>query len=345
MLTDDEIRATLDRVSGSMALEGMPLTEDDRAIIALQLRGDLTEEQFLQIVWAQAKGSPVLGRAQRALGTLRVALDWLRTPNVALEGRTPLELLGTDEGAEQVIQVLGGIGPGSHVRIAQDRPNPGDNESHRLELAVTEQSTRSGTQSPFSGQRFTDKAALVAAVRRQCALEFQRRWPAVPVHEVAARVNAVIDASARSANAYSMATALHDQINACLNLARNSVSDPQPSAAFRLNECVPELRALDEKLSALWRFTAVNSHEGPAAIGYPNLYGELGVIPFCRNLAVLLAFSDRRDPPSARELAVACLLADDPIDTPTGEGTTVAEVIAKKRRAMAQTLCEYRWAI
>lgn len=108
-MTDDDIRATLDRVSGSMALEGMPLTEDDRAIIAHQLRGDLTEEQFLQIVWAQAKGSPVLGRARAVMGSLPLALDWIRTPNVALEGRTPLEFLGTDEGAEQVLRVLGRI--------------------------------------------------------------------------------------------------------------------------------------------------------------------------------------------------------------------------------------------
>jgi hypothetical protein len=105
-MTDDEIRATLDRVSGSMALEGMPLTEDDRAIIAHQLRGDLTEEQFLQIVWAQAKGSPILGRARAVLGSLPLALDWLRTPNLALEGRTPLDLLGDEEGAARVLDLL-----------------------------------------------------------------------------------------------------------------------------------------------------------------------------------------------------------------------------------------------
>jgi putative toxin-antitoxin system antitoxin component (TIGR02293 family) len=48
-------------------------------------------------------------RAEDVLGDIEAALRWLRAPNRALGGRTPLSLLDTDLGAELVGDVLGRI--------------------------------------------------------------------------------------------------------------------------------------------------------------------------------------------------------------------------------------------
>jgi putative toxin-antitoxin system antitoxin component (TIGR02293 family) len=51
----------------------------------------------------------VVARAQTVLGDLPKALDWLGSPNRALDGERPLGMLDTDLGTDQVLQVLGRI--------------------------------------------------------------------------------------------------------------------------------------------------------------------------------------------------------------------------------------------
>jgi putative toxin-antitoxin system antitoxin component (TIGR02293 family) len=51
----------------------------------------------------------VAARAGRVLGDMPAALDWLVSPNRALGGQPPIELLDTDLGTEEVLQVLGRI--------------------------------------------------------------------------------------------------------------------------------------------------------------------------------------------------------------------------------------------
>ena len=51
----------------------------------------------------------VIGRAEEALGDRESAYRWLRTPNRALRGRRPLELLASYIGARIVEQTLGRI--------------------------------------------------------------------------------------------------------------------------------------------------------------------------------------------------------------------------------------------
>jgi putative toxin-antitoxin system antitoxin component (TIGR02293 family) len=48
-------------------------------------------------------------RAERVLGDPAAALDWLGSPNRALGGESPLQLLDTDLGAKRVLDVLGRI--------------------------------------------------------------------------------------------------------------------------------------------------------------------------------------------------------------------------------------------
>lgn len=51
----------------------------------------------------------VAARAEHVLGDRAAALDWLTSPNQALGGEQPIDLLDTDLGADQVLQVLGRI--------------------------------------------------------------------------------------------------------------------------------------------------------------------------------------------------------------------------------------------
>jgi len=53
----------------------------------------------------------VAGHRCRAAGA---AIDWLRSRNQALGGATPLSLLDTDAGAEDVMDLLGRIEHGVH---------------------------------------------------------------------------------------------------------------------------------------------------------------------------------------------------------------------------------------
>jgi putative toxin-antitoxin system antitoxin component (TIGR02293 family) len=51
----------------------------------------------------------VVVRAKEIFEDLDSALDWLKSPNAALSGATPLSLLDTDIGAESVTDTLGRI--------------------------------------------------------------------------------------------------------------------------------------------------------------------------------------------------------------------------------------------
>ncbi len=59
-------------------------------------------ERILRLVRAAA-------RAERVLGDPAAALDWLGSPNRALGGESPLQLLDTELGAKRVLDVLGRI--------------------------------------------------------------------------------------------------------------------------------------------------------------------------------------------------------------------------------------------
>jgi putative toxin-antitoxin system antitoxin component (TIGR02293 family) len=51
----------------------------------------------------------VVGRANEVFEEPEAALHWLKSPNSALSGATPLSLLDTDIGAESVLDTLGRI--------------------------------------------------------------------------------------------------------------------------------------------------------------------------------------------------------------------------------------------
>jgi putative toxin-antitoxin system antitoxin component (TIGR02293 family) len=54
----------------------------------------------------------VMANAEDTLGTMKKASQWLQTPNRALDGEAPFDLLDTDAGVQSVETVLGRIAYG-----------------------------------------------------------------------------------------------------------------------------------------------------------------------------------------------------------------------------------------
>lgn len=65
----------------------------------------LTPEESAKLV----RLARVAWRAQEVFEDLDKAIDWLKSPNRALEGHPPIALLDTEVGAESVLDVLGRI--------------------------------------------------------------------------------------------------------------------------------------------------------------------------------------------------------------------------------------------
>lgn len=59
-------------------------------------------DRLFRLARIAAQGAEVLGSTEKAA-------HWLQRPNRALGGRVPLELLDTDAGTQQVVEVLGRI--------------------------------------------------------------------------------------------------------------------------------------------------------------------------------------------------------------------------------------------
>lgn len=57
----------------------------------------------------------VLVRASEVLGSEEGAREWMRTPQPALGGRTPLSMLVRDVGAQEVLNTLGAIEDGGYL--------------------------------------------------------------------------------------------------------------------------------------------------------------------------------------------------------------------------------------
>lgn len=77
----------------------------ERTLARRKAEGVLTSEESAKFV----RFARVLARATEVFEGLEPAQDWLKSPNSALSGTTPLSLLDTDVGAETVLDTLGRI--------------------------------------------------------------------------------------------------------------------------------------------------------------------------------------------------------------------------------------------
>ncbi len=77
----------------------------ERTLARRKKEGTLNSEESAKLV----RLARVIERAEEVFEDLGASLDWLKSPNAALAGATPLSLLDTDIGAESVMDTLGRI--------------------------------------------------------------------------------------------------------------------------------------------------------------------------------------------------------------------------------------------
>jgi putative toxin-antitoxin system antitoxin component (TIGR02293 family) len=77
----------------------------ERTLARRKRDGTLNSEETAKLV----RLARVVGRAEEVFDDLTAAINWLKFPNAALGGATPLSLLDTDVGAESVLDTLGRI--------------------------------------------------------------------------------------------------------------------------------------------------------------------------------------------------------------------------------------------
>lgn len=77
----------------------------ERTLARRKKEGMLNSEESAKLV----RLARVVLRTEEIFEDLDASLDWLKSPNAALSGATPLSLLDTDIGAESVMDTLGRI--------------------------------------------------------------------------------------------------------------------------------------------------------------------------------------------------------------------------------------------
>ena len=77
----------------------------ERTLARRKREGTLNSEESSKLL----RVARVVVRATEVFEDAETALDWLKSPNAALQRRTPLSLLDTDIGAESVLDTLGRI--------------------------------------------------------------------------------------------------------------------------------------------------------------------------------------------------------------------------------------------
>jgi len=95
------IRVTRSELAAALAIP-------ERTLARRKKEGRLNSEESAKLV----RLARVVERAEEVFENLDAALDWLKAPNAALSGQTPLSLLDTDIGAESVTDTLGRIAHG-----------------------------------------------------------------------------------------------------------------------------------------------------------------------------------------------------------------------------------------
>ncbi len=77
----------------------------ERTLARRKREGTFNSEESAKLV----RLARVVERAQEVFEDFDAALDWVKSPNAALAGATPLSLLDIDMGAESVLDTLGRI--------------------------------------------------------------------------------------------------------------------------------------------------------------------------------------------------------------------------------------------
>lgn len=83
----------------------------ERTLARRKREGTLSSEESAKLL----RLARAVGRANEVFADPEAALHWLKSPNSALSGATPLSVLDTDIGAESVLDTLGRIEHGVYA--------------------------------------------------------------------------------------------------------------------------------------------------------------------------------------------------------------------------------------
>ncbi|HLF97717.1 MAG TPA: antitoxin Xre/MbcA/ParS toxin-binding domain-containing protein [Methylococcaceae bacterium] len=101
--------AAVDALAKSLKISRAELSQalniPERTLARRKREGSMSSEESAKLV----RLARVVHRAEEVFEGLDVALDWLKSPNAALSGQTPLNLVDTEMGAELVLDTLGRI--------------------------------------------------------------------------------------------------------------------------------------------------------------------------------------------------------------------------------------------
>ena len=101
--------AAVDSLATTLAISQSELATalaiPDRTLTRRKKEGTLNSEESAKLLQL----ARVVKRADEVFGAIERALDWLKSPNAAWSGATPLSLLDTDIGTESVLDTPGRI--------------------------------------------------------------------------------------------------------------------------------------------------------------------------------------------------------------------------------------------
>ena len=101
--------AAVDSLATTLAISQAELATalaiPDRTLTRRKKEGTLNSEESAKLLQL----ARVVKRADEVFGAIERALDWLKSPNAACSGATPLSLLDTDIGTESVLDTPGRI--------------------------------------------------------------------------------------------------------------------------------------------------------------------------------------------------------------------------------------------
>ena len=101
--------AAVDALAKSLKISRAELSQalniPERTLARRKREGSMSSEESAKLV----RLARVVHRAEEVFEGLDVALDWLKSPNAALSGQAPLNLVDTEMGAELVLDTLGRI--------------------------------------------------------------------------------------------------------------------------------------------------------------------------------------------------------------------------------------------
>ena len=99
------VEAVLDAVHLTQAELARTLGIPERTLARRKREGTLNSEESAKLL----RLARVISRARDVFGEPAAAVDWLKSPNAALRGSAPLDLIDTEIGAEAVLDTLGRI--------------------------------------------------------------------------------------------------------------------------------------------------------------------------------------------------------------------------------------------